>query len=239
MIRLAKRISESGVASRREAEKMIKNGLVKVDGNVILTPVFFVNKNNVISVNNKVIPSKNSEICIWKMNKPKGYITTKSDPKGRKTVFDLFPKISDRIIYIGRLDINSEGLLLFTNNGDISRKLELPSTGLIRTYKVRFFGKLSENVIQSLNNGIIINKIQYGSIKIKISEQNNTANNWATITLKEGKNREIRKVLEHFNCHVNRLIRISYGPIKLDKLHYGKIQKLSNREVQNLLKIIS
>ena len=169
------------------------------------------------------------------MNKPKGYLTTKRDPKGRSTVFDLFPKTNDRLLYIGRLDYNSEGLLLFTNDGNFSRKLELPSTGLTRSYKVRFHGNLTEEKIEKLKNGMTVDGINYGPIDVKIIKQDKS-NNWAVLTLKEGKNREIRKVLESLGCTVNRLIRISYGTVSLGNLQSGKVEKLSENEIRKLVK---
>ena len=146
-IRLAKRIAESGAASRREAERFIEEGRVKVDGEVVKTPVFFVSENNVVSIDEKIISKKSEEIKIWKFYKPNGVITSRKDSKGRPTVFDYFKKFDqDRLLYIGRLDCNSEGLLLFTNNGDLARKMELPKNALQRTYRIRIFGKLSETL---------------------------------------------------------------------------------------------
>ena len=234
-MRLAKRIAESGVASRREAERLIEQGRVSVDDKLVTTPVFFVDESNEIFVDGKSINLKSEKLMVWKMHKPKGYLTTKRDPQGRKTVFDLFPadSISQRLLYIGRLDYNSEGLLLFTNDGDFSRKLELPSTGLTRSYKVRFFGRLTEEKIEKLQNGIHIDGINYGKIEVEILKQNKS-NNWALLTLKEGKNREIRRVLQHLDCEVNRLIRISYGSILLGDLPIGKIQELSPEELKKL-----
>lgn len=234
-MRIAKKIAESGAASRREAERLIAEGRVCVNGDVITTPVFFVDDSHKITIDGKPIGKKPEKLVVWKMNKPKGYLTTKRDPKGRKTVFDLFPKTDDRLLYIGRLDYNSEGLLLFTNNGNFSRKLELPVTGLARSYKVRFHGNLSKEKIEKLKNGVIVDEINYGPIDAKIIKQDKS-NNWAILTLKEGKNREIRKVLESLGCIVNRLIRISYGTVSLGNLQPGKIEKLSENEVRKLVK---
>ena len=236
LIRIAKKIAESGIASRREAERMIEQGRVAINGEVIDSPLFFVDDSHFIEVDGKPLPKPSKQTCVWKMNKPCGYITTRFDPQGRKTVFDLFPKnISDRILYVGRLDINSEGLLLFTNDGNLSRKLELPSTGLERTYKVRFFGKLSEDSIQKIKRGVVIDGIRYSGADIKVQPSKSGSNNWATMTIKEGKNREVRKILEHFGCSVNKLIRLSYGSIKLGDLPLGKIQQVSESELRQLL----
>jgi 23S rRNA pseudouridine2605 synthase len=234
-MRIAKKIAESGAASRREAERLIAEGRVCVNGEVVTTPVFFVDDSHEITIDGRPIGKKSEKLIVWKMNKPKGYLTTKRDPKGRKTVFDLFPKIDDRLLYIGRLDYNSEGLLLFTNDGNFSRKLELPLTGLERSYKVRFHGNLTKEKVEKLKNGVTVDGINYGSIGVKIIKQDKS-NNWAILTLKEGKNREIRKVLESLGCTVNRLIRVSYGTVSLGKLQSGKVEKLSENDVRKLVK---
>ena len=234
-MRIAKKIAESGAASRREAERLIEEGRVSVNGEVVTTPVFFVDDSHEIAIDGEPIGKKSKKLVVWKMNKPKGYLTTKRDPKGRKTVFDLFPKTEDRLLYIGRLDYNSEGLLLFTNNGNFSRKLELPITGLSRSYKVRFHGNLTKEKIEKLKNGVTVDGIHYGPIDVKITKQDKS-NNWAILTLKEGKNREIRKVLESLGCIVNRLIRVSYGSVSLGNLPLGKVEKLSENEIRKLAK---
>ena len=234
-MRIAKKIAESGAASRREAEELIAEGRVSVNGKVVTTPAFFVDDSHEITIDGRPIGKKSENLIVWKMNKPKGYLTTKRDPKGRKTVFDLFSKTNDRLLYIGRLDYNSEGLLLFTNDGNFSRKLELPSTGLTRSYKVRFHGNLTEEKIEKLKNGMTVDGINYGPIDVKIIKQDKS-NNWAVLTLKEGKNREIRKVLESLGCTVNRLIRISYGTVSLGNLQSGKVEKLSENEIRKLVK---
>ncbi len=239
MIRLAKKIAQSGIASRREAERLIEKGKVSVDGQIVTTPVFFVDDNSCITVNGKILEQTSSSLCVWKMYKPQGYVTTRFDPQGRKTVFDLFPETFDRVIYIGRLDINSEGLLLFTNDGQFSRKLELPSTGVPRTYKVRFRGALKREHIQEAKNKLVINKIIYKNIEIKLQKNDlSKTNKWALVTLKEGKNREIRKIFEYFGCEVNRLIRVSYGPIKLGDLKKGTVERFSSNELKQLLELI-
>ncbi len=234
-MRIAKKIAESGAASRREAENLISEGRVRVNGEVVTTPVFFVDDSWEITIDGKPIGKKSEKLVVWKMNKPKGYLTTKHDTKGRKIVFDLFPKTNERLLYIGRLDYNSEGLLLFTNNGNFSRKLELPATGLPRSYKVRFHGNLTKEKIEKLKAGITVAGIRYNPIDVKIINQDKS-NNWVILTLKEGKNREIRKVLDALGCIVNRLIRISYGTVSLGDLQLGKIEKLSENETQKLAK---
>jgi 23S rRNA pseudouridine2605 synthase len=239
-LRLAKRISESSFYSRREAERLILSGQVTVDGEIVTTPVFFVNNDSVILVKGEKIQKKPSEIKIWKLYKPKVVITTKHDSKNRPTVFDFFcdTDINQKIIYIGRLDYNSEGLLLFTNNGDLARKMELPKSKLERTYKVRIFGKLPEAAICKLRDGITIDGINYGSVDIKTNSDeklHSKLNMWITVTLFEGKNREIRKIMDHFGCSVNRLIRVGYGPFKLGNLKPGEIEIVDQRFIKNFI----
>jgi 23S rRNA pseudouridine2605 synthase len=234
-IRLAKKIAESGVASRREAERLIESGNVTVDGQTVKTPVFFVSDSSEILINGKCIPQNSQEIIIWKFHKPRGVITTKNDPQGRRTVFD-FMKENQRLIYIGRLDYNSEGLLLFTNSGQLARKMEHPNTGLKRVYRVRVFGNINTEKIQELKNGVVIEGIKYRAVDIKIDERRSSrANFWATVTLWEGKNREIRKIMEYVGCVVTRLIRISYGPFHLNELPSGNIQRVFPGEIKRLL----
>ncbi|MBR1734539.1 MAG: rRNA pseudouridine synthase [Alphaproteobacteria bacterium] len=235
--RLAKKIAESGLTSRRQAEDLILSGHVKVDGKIVNTPVFFVTEKNLITVDEKLLPKQSDEIIIWKFYKPRGVITSRSDNNNRPTVFDYFKEIkNERILYVGRLDCNSEGLLLFVNNGDIARKMELPSTALEITYRVRIFGNLSEKAIEKLKFGVTIKGIKYGSAKVEEENpKNKSKNHWVKVTLSEGKNREIRKLMQYFGCRVNKLIRIKYGPFKLDKLRPGNIEKIKKHEIQKFL----
>jgi 23S rRNA pseudouridine2605 synthase len=251
-VRLAKRIAECGIASRREAERLIEAGRVAVNGQIIATPVFFVNDLSKISVDGKIIDRKSEKIIVWKFYKPRGVLTTRTDPQNRRTVFDFVNKktmgacADQRLLYVGRLDYTSEGLLLFTNSGDIARKMELPSTGLKRVYRVRIFGHLSKEKIRALKNGITIDGIRYGSISVKIDNFDGDSNNayskranfWTTITLNEGKNREIKKVMKYFGCRVSRLLRIKYGPFSLENLVPGTVQQASGREIDALLEML-
>lgn len=248
-IRLAKKIAESGATSRREAERLIESGRVKVNGIIITTPVFFVSPSDTILLDEKTIFEKSNEVKIWKFYKPNGVITSKNDSKRRPTVFDYFAKYfgrenrnsgikRDRLLYIGRLDFNSEGLLLFTNNGDLARKMELPKTSLKRTYRVRFFGKLSDENKDKIRRGeVIIRGIKYAPAEILEEESNidNPKNKWLKLVLREGKNREIRKIMEHFGCLVNRLIRTEYGPFKLEGMLPGQIEPVRKNEVLSFL----
>ena len=235
--RLAKRIAESGAASRREGERLILASRVAVDGEIITTPVFFVDEKSVVTLDGVEISQRSEEIVMWKFYKPREVITTKHDPQNRKTVFDFFDVQNQRLLYIGRLDYNSEGLLLFTNNGDLARKMELPSTGLRRTYRVRIFGNLPDDAIEKLQKGIIVDGVKYGRIDICVDKTSakNSANSWITVKLAEGKNREIRKIMEHFRCTVNRLIRTSYGPFNLGAMNPGDIAVVDKKSMEELL----
>lgn len=233
-MRLAKKIAQHGAASRREAERLIETGHVWVDGVQILTPLFFVQEDSVISVDGKELSPK-PKVRIWKFYKPRGVITSKTDPKGRKTVFDVIkeshPEVTERLLYIGRLDYNSEGLLLFTNTGTISRKMELPSSRISRTYKVRVLGCLNKEQIEEIRNGITVDGIHYGRIDVRrVEPAKESANTWLTFSLYEGKNREIRRILEHFGCMVNRLIRVEFGGIQLDDMRPGDLELVYQEE---------
>lgn len=217
MIRIAKAIANTGFASRREAEKIINDGRVSVDGEKISSPVFFVNEENIIYIDEKPINVKSEKIRLWKFYKPRGVITTRRDPQGRKTVFDVINYNQGRLLYIGRLDYNSEGLLLFTNNGNVSRYFELPKNKIRRTYRVRVFGKITDSKLNSIRRGIRIDGVNYSPMTISVISSGST-NSWLNVELYEGKNREIRKVFAASDLTVNRLIRTSYGKYKLDDM---------------------
>ena len=230
--RFAKIIANSGYCSRRDAERLIEDGLVKVNGQVIDNPATLITDQS-IKINNKLInPKQNPKI--WIFHKPKNTIVSNNDPQNRKTIFEILPENLPRVITIGRLDINTEGLLLLTNNGDISRHIELPKTARSRVYRVRVFGKINMDELQKLEKGIRIDGIKYGSIKIEL-EKEGSFNSWLKVTLKEGKNREIKKVLEHFGLQVNRLIRISFGPFHLGNLAVGQIKTVDNKVLKSFL----
>jgi 23S rRNA pseudouridine2605 synthase len=252
-IRLNKKIAESGIASRRGADRLIELGRVSVDGEIVTAPVFFVNAESEICVDGEKIGEKFEELIIWKFHKPRGIITTRSDPRNRKTVFDFLrksaigPHADRRLLCVGRLDYNSEGLLLFTNSGDMARRMELPCSGLKRVYRARILGRLTDEKIRELREGVIVDGIKYGSIDVSINSRNDnhpsisdggSANSWITVTLSEGKNREIRKIMQHAGCVVNRLIRISYGPFNLGNLISGAVLRTPRRDVSALLKLL-
>lgn len=223
-IRIAKYIAHAGICSRREAEELITEGRVKVNGQVIESPATLITDHSV-KVDDKLI-STQKEIRLWLFHKPKGIITTSKDEKNRKTIFDLLPKNLPRMISVGRLDFNTEGLLLLTTNGDFARHLELPKNKLSRIYRARVFGKINHERLKKLERGITVGGVRYGSIKVTVDSEGDS-NSWLTIALEEGKNREIRKVMEELGLQVNRLIRISYGPFELGTTKVGDIVEVS------------
>jgi 23S rRNA pseudouridine2605 synthase len=223
-IRIAKYIAHSGYCSRRDAEVLIAEGRVKVNGQVIETPATLITDHSV-KIDDKLI-NANKEIRLWLFHKPKGIITSNKDEKNRKTIFDFMPKVMPRTVTIGRLDFNTEGLLLLTTNGDFARYLELPKTKLQRKYRARVFGKINHERLKKLEKGITVDGTRYGSIKVEVDNEGDS-NSWLTIMIEEGKNREIRKVMEHLGLQVNRLIRVSFGPFTLGQLNVGELQEVS------------
>tara|TARA_Y100001970_G_C14251207_1_gene872038 strand:+ start:2502 stop:3182 length:681 start_codon:yes stop_codon:yes gene_type:complete len=224
-MRIGKYIANAGICSRRKAEELIKNKEVKINNCICINPATKINEKDIIKVSNKIIKI-NKKIRIWKLYKPIKYIVSNKDEKNRKTVFDLIPKNFPRLISIGRLDYMSEGLLLFTNNGDFARKLELPKSNYLRVYRVCIKNQINKNHINKINKGIIINKIEYKKINISI-EKSTKEFIWLIVKLKEGKNREIRKIFEYFSWGIIKLVRIQFGPYKLLKLKEGKIIEIN------------
>ena len=223
-MRIAKFIANAGYCSRREAEKLIEKRIVKINNNLCLHPSDIVSKNDKITIGTQIIEI-NETIKLWKLYKPIKYICSNKDEQNRKKIFDLIPSDFPRTISIGRLDFMSEGLILLTNNGDYSRKLELPDKGYERIYRVCIRGKIEKKYLEIINKGIEINKIIYKKIKIKIdkSDKNFT---WLIVKLKEGKNREIRNICKYFSWQIVKLIRIQYGPYKLGDLKVGEIEEI-------------
>lgn len=232
-MRLAKMIARSGACSRREAEEMIKQGRVTVDGVTIDNPAVNVEGDEKVLLDGEKLPQV-QETRLWLYHKPAGLVTSYKDEKNRPTVFDNLPPNLPRVISVGRLDLNSEGLLLLTNNGELSRQLEMPSNGWARRYKVRVFGNINPAKLQGLQKGIVVDGVEYGSIKVDI-ETKNGANTWLLVTLKEGKNREIRKVMKHLGLDVSRLIRLSYGPFQLGSLKKGEVKEVSQKVLREQL----
>jgi 23S rRNA pseudouridine2605 synthase len=227
--RIAKKMAAAGLCSRREAERWIAEGRVKINGQVITTPAIVVTDGMSVLVDNKplaVAPASR----VWLYHKPAGLLTTHHDPQGRPTIFESLPPSMPRVISIGRLDLNSEGLMLLTNDGAIARHAELPSTGWARSYRVRVFGQVDEVALASLANGITIDNVVYGRIEAEVVSAPRT-NTWVFMTLYEGKNREIRKVMEHLGLRVNRLIRVSYGAFSLGDLKPGQLKEIHHSEL--------
>ncbi len=233
--RIAKVIARAGVASRRDAEKLIAEGRVAVDGKVLSSPAYNVVPGQTVTVNGKPLPDAEPS-RLWLYHKPKGLVTSHRDPQGRTTVFASLPASLPRVISVGRLDYNSEGLLLLTNDGEIARRLELPSTGWLRRYRVRVHGAPAQNVLDRLDQGITVDGIAYGSIKATVDKVQGS-NAWLTMTLREGKNREIRKVLEFFGMPVSRLIRVAYGPFQLGQLEEGAVREVTGKVLREQLGI--
>lgn len=231
--RIAKIIAGAGLCSRRTAEEWILNGRVKVNGVVLETPAFTVSSDDEILVDGKPVGEK-QERRLWCYHKPVGLVTTHKDPQGRKTVFDSLPKYLPRVISVGRLDLNSEGLLLLTTDGELARELEHPSKGWKRRYRVRIHGVLTPEIQKRLIKGVTIQGVKYAPCEA-ISEQVKGSNSWISITLTEGKNREIRKLMAFFGLDVTRLIRISYGPFQLGNLAKGDVREVSKKAMKELL----
>ncbi|MDB5361263.1 MAG: rRNA pseudouridine synthase [Rhodospirillales bacterium] len=231
--RIAKVLARAGLCSRRDAERWIEEGRVAVDGKVLLTPAFVVTPGSIVMVDGKPLkepaPSK-----LWRYHKPAGLVTSHRDEKGRETLFDTLPPELGRVISVGRLDLNSEGLLLLTNDGELARKLELPSTGWVRRYKVRVHGTVEPERFLALTDGVVIDGVRYGKIEVEFERQKGS-NAWVTVALTEGKNREIRKVFEHLGYVVTRLLRLSYGPFQLGLLPRGAIEEVPRRVLRDQL----
>ena len=228
--RVAKVIARSGFCSRREAERLIKNGRVKVNEKIITSPALNIKKDSEISIDDQPI-TKWERTRLWLYHKPIGLLTTNSDPEGRPTIFDHLPADLPRLMSVGRLDLNSEGLLLLTNDGDLSRYLELPKTGWSRKYRVRIFGKIQERHLDELRKGISLKGINYSPMGITLDSQGKT-NSWLTVILKGGKNREIRETFGSFGLRVNRLIRVAYGPLNLGRLGKDEIVEVDSDILQ-------
>jgi 23S rRNA pseudouridine2605 synthase len=230
--RIAKIIARSGVCSRRDAEKLIELGQVKIDGLLVTKPGINISSKQQILINDKPI-AKASNTRLWLFNKPKGYITSHKDPQNRPNVFDILPVNMPRVISVGRLDFNTEGLLLLTNDGQLSRHLELPVTGIKRIYKVRAYGRVENSKFDILRKGVMIQGVKYAPSVIEVDKTQGD-NLWMQISLTEGKNREIRKMLEFIDLKVNRLIRIAYGPFQLENLKSGQVKEVTADKIRDL-----
>ena len=225
--RIAKLLARAGLCSRRDAERWIAAGRIAVDGHVLTTPAVTVTAANEVRVDGAPLPTPDRP-RLWRYHKPVGLVTTHRDEKGRPTVFDALPKELPRVISVGRLDLNSEGLLLLTNDGGLARRLELPATGWLRRYKVRVHGEVDPDRLAALEKGITIAGTGYGSIRASL-EREQGSNAWIALALREGKNREVRRVLEHLGLPVTRLIRLSFGPFQLGNLARGEIAEVPKK----------
>ncbi len=225
--RIAKIMARAGACSRRDAEKLIAEGRVTLNGEAVTTPATKISGLAVIAIDGKPI-AEPEQTRLWRYHKPAGLVTTHKDPQGRPTVFQNLPKSMPRVVSVGRLDVNSEGLLLLTNDGEIARRLEHPSAGLIRKYRVRLFGKVTQDDLDKLAEGVTVDGVKYGSV-IADLERSKGAYAWAQVSLKEGKNREVKRLMEHLGCKVARLIRTQYGPFHLGHLEDGAVEEIPAR----------
>jgi 23S rRNA pseudouridine2605 synthase len=231
--RIAKVLARAGLASRRDAEEMVTQGRVSVNGRIINSPALDVTANDVIAVDGTPLPPR-ERTRLFLYHKPKGLMTTHADPEGRPTVFDNLPEGLPRLISVGRLDFNTEGLLLLTNDGGLARVLELPDTGWLRRYRVRAHGEITQAQLDQLKNGIEVDGVKYGPIDATL-ERDQGANVWLVFAIREGKNREVRNVMAHLGLEVNRLIRISYGPFQLGEIEEGKAEEVKTRVLRDQL----
>lgn len=232
--RIAKVIARAGVASRREAEQLIGLGLVAVNGEVLDSPAVTVGPNDVVTVRGQPLPEVEPP-RVWRYHKPEGLVTTTRDEKGRPTIFDRLPDDLPRVVSVGRLDLTSEGLLLLTNDGGLKRHLELPSNAWVRRYRVRVHGIPNVETLARLADGITVDGVRYGGIEASLDRQQG-ANAWLTMALKEGKNREIRRVMEHLGLPVSRLIRLSYGPFHLGNMEKGAVEEVPTRALKEMVR---
>jgi 23S rRNA pseudouridine2605 synthase len=233
--RIAKRLARAGVCSRRDAERFIAQGRVKVDGKTITSPALNVTEEQVISFDGSIIDAP-EETRVWRYHKSAGTITTARDPQGRPTVFEKLPPEMPRVVTVGRLDFNTEGLLLLTNDGELARHMELPQNAWLRHYRVRVYGDVEPKKLAALSNGITISGIRYEPMKVEIEKSKEEGSNkWLAVTIREGKNREVRKIMEYLGLQVTRLIRVAFGPFPLGKLSRGGIEEIPRRVLHEAL----
>jgi 23S rRNA pseudouridine2605 synthase len=231
--RIAKVMARAGLCSRREAEEWIAQGRVAVNGAVIASPALNVGARDKIAVDSKPLPAR-ERTRLFLYHKPRGLVTTHADPEKRPTIFERLPKTLPRVVSVGRLDLNTEGLLLLTNDGGLARALELPQTGWLRRYRVRAHGSITQPELDALRKGVTVNGVRYGAIEAALDRAQG-ANVWLTFAIREGKNREVRNVLEHLGLKVNRLIRVSFGPFQLGELAEGAVEEVRTRHLREQL----
>ncbi len=231
--RIAKWLARAGIASRRDAEKMIAEGRVRIGGKTIETPATFVQPDDLVIVDNKPVAAP-QRTRLFRYHKPDGLVTTHRDPEGRPTVFAALPPGLPRLVSVGRLDLNSEGLLLLTNDGALARRLELPANGWIRRYRVRVHGTVDERALAALAKGVTVEGTPFGPIEAGLDSRAGS-NAWLTVALKEGRNREIRRVMAHLGLAVTRLIRTAYGPFQLGVLPRGAVEEVNPKVLREQL----
>lgn len=228
--RIAKWLARAGVASRRDAEGLVEQGVVKLNGAVVTHPATFVADGDAVHVRGKPVAAA-ERTRLWRYHKPDGLVTTHKDPEGRQTVFQQLPAQLPRVVSVGRLDLNSEGLLLLTNDGALARRLELPSNSWTRRYRVRAWGAVDDAVLAGLARGITVEGVKYGAIEAAV-EARTGDNVWLSVALTEGRNREVRRVMAHLGLAVNRLIRVSYGPFQLGRLPRRAIEEVPGKVIR-------
>ncbi len=235
--RIAKLLARAGVASRREIERMIEDRRIAIDDVPVETPATILTSLKGVTVDGKpVAPPKAAKL--FRFHKPAGVLTAERDPKGRRTIYDVLPKGLPRLVPVGRLDLNTEGLLLMTTDGELKRQLELPSTGVVRSYRARAYGDVTQAQLEDLIHGVEIDGVRYGSIDANL-ERRTGANTWVEMRLTEGKNREVRRVLEFLGLRVSRLIRTSYGPFALGDLERGQVAEVDRNQLFNFRQTLS
>jgi 23S rRNA pseudouridine2605 synthase len=232
-MRIAKAMAHAGLCSRRDAEAWIAAGRVSVNGKVLTTPAHVVSPGDKIMVDGEPLPASQAP-RLWRYHKPRGLITSHKDPQGRRTVFDALPPSLPRVVSVGRLDINTEGLLLLTTDGALARHLELPSTGWLRRYRVRAHGRVTEEALHGLRSSVTIDGVKYGPVEARIDREQGS-NLWLMLSLREGKNREVKRLAEYLGLTVNRLIRISFGPFALGDLAEGALEEVKRRVLADQL----
>lgn len=237
--RIAKFLSAAGVCSRRDGERLIAEGRVSVNGETLTTPAVIVSEKDVVRVDGNTINANHRDSAprLWVYHKPAGLVTSHKDEKGRDTVFDHLPRHMPRVISVGRLDLDSEGLLLLTTSGALARAMELPKNSQERVYRVRIRGTPMETHLNKLRRGVTVDAVKYQPIEVELESQKTSGRNqWLTVTLREGKNREIRRIFDHFDLPVSRLIRIAYGDFDLQDLEPGEVAEVPASYVQKLMK---